>query len=325
MNRITSKKPVSKAVLRSLRRFEPYFIEVVQGTTIPDISEPSLKAIEAGGKRLRPALVIIAADLADQNDDDQLMRACAAVELVHLASLVHDDVLDSSNTRRGVRTINARYGDRRAVIIGDYLFGRAFDLLAAGDDNSLMEPLAQASIELSSGELLQRQTLQQLDQSVDDYLEKIYAKTAALFVASCSMGARVARLGKSTEATLKQYAGDLGMAFQIYDDILDFTGDASTLGKPVGSDIREGTVTLPMIYGLEHDRDGILRTALRDPQSAAVTDAVKFVQSSGAIARAKDTARQFIDRANALAEQLPNGRAKRDMVSLGNFVIDRYH
>jgi heptaprenyl diphosphate synthase len=321
---ISSKKPVSNAVLKTLKAFESHFLEVVrQG--MPEISEPSQKAIEAGGKRLRPALVIIAAGLGEYVNWDQLMRACSAVELVHLASLVHDDVLDGSYTRRGVSTINANYGQRRAVIIGDYLFGLAFDLLSQGKDNSLMEPLATASIELSSGELRQRQTLRQLDQSVEDYLDKIYAKTAALFVASCLMGARLARLAPEIEDILNRYAGSLGMAFQIYDDILDFTGDEDTLGKPVGSDVREGTVTLPMIHALALDGKGVMRRALENPQPETVTEAVSLVRSSGAVDEAKKTARRFVEEAKEAANLLPNGSAKRDMVSLGNFVIDRYH
>lgn len=324
MSHRLTRKPVSNAVLRTLSEFEPYFLTVV-GAAADGISEPSMKAIEAGGKRLRPALVIIASELGGGVDRGRLMRACSAIELVHLASLVHDDVLDGSDTRRGVSTINANYGARRAINIGDYLFGLAFDVLSAGGDNAVMEPLARASIELSSGELLQRQTLRQLDQSVEDYLQKIYAKTAALFVAACLMGARLAKLDPRIEDILDKYAGNLGMAFQIYDDILDFTGDEARLGKPVGSDIREGTVTLPMIHALSMEGGDVMRAALMEPEQGAVSRAVDFVCSGGAAELAKERARQFVDEATRTAESLPAGRARRDMVSLGKFVIDRYH
>ncbi len=320
----TKKRPVSAGIVRQLKDFEPYFATVVR-PAVPGISEPALKAIEAGGKRLRPALVMIAAGTGDDVDDEQLLRACAAVELVHLASLVHDDVLDASNTRRGVSTINAEYGRRRAVIIGDYLFGLAFDLLAGGNDNRLIEPLARSAVELSSGELRQRRTLRDLDQSVEDYLEKIYAKTAALFVAACTMGSRLAGLGSEHEQIFEDYAGSLGMAFQIYDDILDFTGDEDALGKPVGSDIREGTVTLPMIYALSLDKSGSVGAALAAPTTDAVKAAVSSILEGGAIDEAKKVARRYVVSAQAAAGLLPQSQSRKDMISLGNFVIDRYH
>ncbi len=320
----TKQKPVSAGIVRQLKEFESYFTTVLRPAG-SSISGPALKAIEAGGKRLRPALVMIAAYIGDDVDKEQLKRACAAVELVHLASLVHDDVLDASSTRRGVSTINAECGRRRAVTIGDYLFGLAFDLLAAGNDNGLIEPLAKASVELSSGELRQRRTLRRLDQSVDDYLEKIYAKTAALFVAACTMGSRLAGLGSEYERLLEEYAGSLGMAFQIYDDILDFNGDEKVLGKPVGSDIREGTVTLPMIFALSLDKSGAVGAALVDSTTAAVETAVESVLASGAIDEAKKVARRYVETAQAAAAALPASRSRRDMISLGNFVIDRYH
>ncbi len=317
-------RPVSAGIIKRLDAFEPHFKTVIR-PALGQISEPALKAIEAGGKRLRPALVMISADVGGALDDPRVMQACGAVELVHLASLVHDDVLDASNTRRGVSTINAEYGQRRAVIIGDYLFGLAFDLLAKGNNNALIGPLAKASVELSRGELRQRQTLRRLDQTVDDYLEKTYAKTAALFVAACMMGARAAGLGPKEEGLLEDYAGSLGMAFQIYDDILDFTGTEGELGKPVGSDLREGTVTLPIIYTLLSGARQSVQAALAEPSAEAVARAVADVQDCGAIDEAKKVARGYVERAQGAVVGLPANQAQRDMISLGNFVIDRYH
>ncbi len=320
------KKPVSKAVMSALDQFEQAFLHVLDSAPA-QISEPSLAAIRAGGKRLRPALVIISAGLGGNGNIDaaKLHSACCAVELVHLASLVHDDVLDGSDTRRGVSTINANYGPGRAIIIGDYLFGAAFKILAGCRDNELIAPLARASVLLSEGELKQRQTLRQLDQSIDEYLSRIYTKTAALFVAACLMGAGLAGVDEKTSAALETYAGGLGMAFQIFDDILDFTGDEKLLGKPVGSDIREGTVTLPMIYAIKADADQVLAGAILDPRDDAVAGAVARVIDCGAIGQAKAMATRYVDEAMAAAESLPAGAAKQDLLSLGNFVIDRYH
>ncbi|MDP1809403.1 MAG: polyprenyl synthetase family protein [Actinomycetota bacterium] len=318
------KKPVSKQVVDSLNRFEESFLTVLDEVA-PEISEPSLTAIKAGGKRLRPALVIIAAGLGADIDEAGLRNACAAVELVHLASLVHDDVLDGADTRRGVSTINANYGHRRAILIGDYLFGTAFRLLAGCDDNRLIAPLAEASVLLSQGELQQRQALRRLDQTIEDYLTRIYTKTAALFVASCLMGARLAGVSEPVAEALRDYAEGLGIAFQIYDDILDFTGNEKALGKPVGSDIREGTVTLPMIYGLRLDGNGALAEAILDPRDEAVCNAVEHVIACGAIDQAKALATEYVDKAMAAANALPDGASKKDLLALGKFVIDRYH
>ncbi len=324
MRQMRKKKPVSPGIIRSLKEFEGHFLDVLAGADAR-IAEPSAQAIEAGGKRLRPALVFISAGLGSGVDRDQLLAACTAVELVHLASLVHDDVLDGSNMRRGISTINANYGERRAVQIGDFLFGLAFDVLATTGDNDLARPLARASVELSSGELKQRRTLRDLDQPIDEYLEKVFAKTAALFVAACAMGARLAGLDQNSIKALTDYAAGLGTAFQIFDDILDFSGDERALGKPVGSDIREGTVTLPMIYALECDGSQVLSRAISDPEANSLESAVGFVLESGAIDRAKIKAREYVEQAKDAAGRLPRGSARSDLLSLGNFVIDRYH
>jgi heptaprenyl diphosphate synthase len=324
MKLAVDKKPVSRKTLKKLKEFERHF-ESRLAAASPEISGPSLTAVKAGGKRLRPALVIICAGLGHDPDRSRLLDACAAVELVHLASLVHDDVLDAAATRRGVSTVHADYGQRRAVQLGDYLFGLAFRLLADHDDNALIEPLARASVQLSRGELEQRRTLRRLDQSVDDYMDKIFTKTAALFVASCAIGARLGGLKPEQEAALEEYAGNLGMAFQVYDDILDFTGDEATLGKPVGSDLREGTVTLPMIFALNHDGEGLVAKALLRPEGTAIDEAVDFINGGPAIDQARAMAKKFVSQAENAVDRLPDSPAARELISLGKFVVDRYH
>jgi heptaprenyl diphosphate synthase len=319
-----NKKPVSRETLRALKEFESHF-ESRLASASPEIAGPSLTAVKAGGKRLRPALVIICSGMGGKVERSKLLDACAAVELVHLASLVHDDVLDDAATRRGISTVHADYGRRRAVQLGDYLFGLAFGLLADAGDNSLIKPLAEASVQLSIGELEQRRTLRQLDQSVGDYLDKIFTKTAALFVASCTIGARLGGLRPEHEAALEEYAGSLGMAFQVYDDILDFTGDEATLGKPIGSDLREGTVTLPMIYALKGDPEGLVAKAVLEPEDLAVAEAVDLIKEGPAIDEARATAKEFVSRAKRALERLPDSPARQELISLGNFVVDRYH
>ncbi|HEB12467.1 MAG TPA: polyprenyl synthetase family protein [Actinobacteria bacterium] len=317
------KKPVSAKTVSELRAFEKRFLTIFDRAE-PNITSPSVAAIKAGGKRLRPALAIICAGLGDRYDHEKMFSSCAAVELVHLASLIHDDVLDDSATRRGVSTISADYGAERAINIGNYLFGLSFQLLADQNDSKLIGYLARASIYLSEGELQQKQVLRRLDQSIDDYLTRIYTKTAALFEASCLMGASIGGLPDSYNKYLQEYARSLGMAFQIYDDILDFTGDARALGKPTGSDIREGTITLPMIFALQRDGKELIR-AIRDPDQDNIKEAVDAVIECGAIEEATKVAKGYVDTAGREVNKLPECPARKDLVSLGNFVIDRYH
>ncbi len=318
-----TRKPVSKGVLVELKRFEARFLSVI-GESARDISEPCVKVVEAGGKRLRPALVIICASLGNKANSEELFLSSMGVELIHLASLVHDDILDAAKTRRGVPTINASYGEEQATLIGDYLFGLSFQLLSDFGNNSLITPLASASLFLSEGELRQRRDLRRLDQSVHDYLARIYAKTAALFEASCSMGAIIGGLSAVDQKRLREYARGLGIAFQIYDDILDFTGEEKILGKPTGNDIREGTVTLPMIFALEENCLEIAE-AIDNPSQEKVEEAVVAVKRCGAIEQARSLAKEYVVKAEAAAGNLSESQGKKDLISLGKFVIDRYH
>lgn len=318
-----TRKPVSKGVLVELKRFEARFLSVIEASA-RDISEPCVKVVEAGGKRLRPALVIICASLGNKTNSEELFLSAMGVELIHLASLVHDDILDAAKTRRGVPTINESYGEKQAILIGDYLFGLSFQLLSDCGNNSLITPLASASLFLSEGELRQRRDLRRLDQSVHDYLDRIYAKTAALFEASCSMGAIIGGLSSVDQERLREYARGLGIAFQIYDDILDFTGDEKVLGKPTGNDIREGTVTLPMIFALEKNCLE-LAEAIDDPAQEKVEEAVVAVKRCGAIEQARSLAKEYVEKAEAAAGNLRESQGKKDLISLGKFVIDRYH
>ncbi len=290
-----NKKPVSVKTISQLRAFEKKFLTIFDGVD-QNVSEPSIKAIKAGGKRLRPVLAIICAGLGGRRDPQKLINSCAAVELVHLASLIHDDVLDASATRRGESTISVDYGVERAINIGNYLFGLSFQLLSDSNDNILITHLAQASIYLSRGELQQKQALRRLDQSIDDYLARIHTKTAALFEASCLMGAAISGLPGTENKYLREYARSLGIAFQIFDDILDFTSDSQTLGKPTGSDIREGTITLPMIFALRLGCDELAK-AINDPTQDNVKKAVDAVIECGAIEEATEVAKDYVDAA----------------------------
>lgn len=293
-------------------------------STLPaPIQEPALILAKAGGKRLRPMLLLLTSKFG-QISFKRLEPALIAVELVHLASLIHDDILDEAPVRRGVATINNNYGADFAFQVGNYLFGLAFNLLSTYE-MAVIKPLAAAAKDLSFGEWEQKQKLRYKEQKISDYLRRIYAKTAALFVAACQIGARLANLPSSQEKAISLFAKNLGLAFQIYDDILDIIGNEAELGKPVGSDLMEGTVTLPMILALKEDSLSPLTLAIDNPGFESVSSAVAYLKQHQAIVKAKQMAEKFAVTAFSFLQKLPECEAKTDLITLGKFVVNRYY
>lgn len=287
------------------------------------VREPALTLAKAGGKRLRPLLLLLTAKFGKYSFQ-QLEPAMIAVELVHFASLIHDDILDNAPVRRGVATINSNYGPNFAFQVGNCLFGLAFKLLSSYS-MEVIQPLAEAAKHLSFGEWEQKNSLKQKQQTVSNYLKRIYAKTGALFVAACQIGARLASLSVYEEKAIGLFAKNLGLAFQIYDDILDIVGSKEELGKPVGSDIYEGTVTLPMIFALKSEPQSILTLAIDNPKESTVKQAISYLKQHEALVKAKQLAEKFTTTAFCFLEKLPDCQAKNDLATLGKFVINRYH
>jgi geranylgeranyl pyrophosphate synthase len=275
--------------------------------------------IAAGGKRLRPLLVCLAAGVPPP-DSDALLRAAVAVELVHGATLVHDDVLDGSALRRGRPTVVAAGGRGSATATGDLLFSRAFAELAAGGSMDAVRILARASCDLAEGELMQRADAWSVDVSVERYLERCRMKTAVLFRAACELGALDSR---SRSASIGLFGERIGLAFQILDDVLDISGPPERTGKPRGTDLLDGTVTLPVIVARERDPTGAPRELrrLRGPDDAAVV--CEWITSTGALGVAKDHAVALAEDAKALLSSLPaRQRAALELVADG--VVERY-
>lgn len=314
--------PISAPVRRDLKKVEKRLLKVLDEAP-KNIRESTRQVLKAGGKRLRPVLVLLAAGAGDHFGDD-VIDGAIAVELIHMASLIHDDILDGADTRRGYPTVNATHGYKLAVAAGDYLFGAAFQLLACHDDNSLLAPLCEASMALSLGELLERDTAHQVRQDSEDYLTRVDCKTASLFKAACQVGAAIGRVPDGDKERLSDYGYNLGMAFQIYDDILDISGNESELGKPVGSDLKEGIVTLPMLFALERSGSDILKEAITSPNDDNVKQALFFLFSTDALSRAKDVARNYLDLAMEAIQPMRASEIKKNLISIGEFVIDRY-
>ncbi|OUI91782.1 polyprenyl synthetase family protein [Acetobacter persici] len=224
---------------------------------------PQLAAhlVAAGGKRLRPLLTLAAARLCGYDNQDGKQRhveIAACVEFIHTATLLHDDVVDESQLRRGLASANAIFGNKASVLVGDFLFARAFQILTADASLDVMAILSAASATLAEGEVMQMTTQNDLSTSVDQYLQVIYGKTAALFAAACEAGAVIGESSPEWREALRVYGANLGMAFQLVDDALDYAADQAVLGKEVGDDFREGKVTLPVLAayeaGSEEDR-----------------------------------------------------------------------
>jgi len=268
--KIVNNKPIFEIVKADLIKLEAELISVIHS---PEklITDMSKHLVEAGGKRLRPALYFMCA----QNkvcDGEKLMTVAVAIELIHMATLVHDDVIDNSAIRRGRPTANSCWGNHSSVLIGDYLFAKAFSLVATKVSNQMLKVLTDVICSMCEGEINQNRSTFNADQVEQDYLGRIAQKTADFIAASCELGALAANLSEKEVQDFREYGYCLGMAFQITDDILDITASSEQLGKPVGNDLRQGIVTLPVIYALENSvHSAELREIVKNPNMSEET------------------------------------------------------
>ncbi|MEK7407078.1 MAG: polyprenyl synthetase family protein [Acidobacteriota bacterium] len=281
----------------------------------------------SGGKRLRPALVLLSSKLAG-NGGESAIRLAAVGELVHTATLVHDDVIDSAELRRGRPSPNARWGNHTSVLAGDWLYMKAFQIALREENFHILDLLIVVTQMMVEGELIQLERLGSIAVSEAEYMDLVYRKTACLFAACARLGAAVGGADQSTERELGEYARNLGMAFQLVDDVLDFTADEEVLGKPVGGDLREGKVTLPLIYALEgagpHERR-LVETVLADRSYERVPFAgiLSFIRKRGGIERTRERAQRFTDEARAIMAAFPDSPYQRALYGLAELVTER--
>ncbi len=281
--------------------------------------------LDSGGKRVRPALVILASKF-HQCDQEKVFSLAASVELLHTATLVHDDLLDGSLLRRGNPTLNTSLSPAVVILIGDYLFARAADLAAATESVPIVSIFAQTLMKICSGELNQVLGKSSWRRTKEDYYQSIYSKTASLFAASTEAGGLLSGAPAPTVEALQAYGYHLGMAFQIMDDILDFTGDEEELGKPIGSDLRQGTITLPLLLFLEaHPEVDILSSVFDDPHGREenIHTLVDMVRDSAAIASARDEAERFTAESKQALQHLPDNEYRQVMLDLANCLSER--
>jgi octaprenyl-diphosphate synthase len=285
--------------------------------------------IAAGGKRLRPMLTLATARLCGYEGERHLGLA-AAVEFIHTATLLHDDVVDDSDLRRGRATANSVWGNQASVLVGDFLFSRAFQLMVTDGSLRVLEVLSNASAVIAEGEVQQLMTNNNVGTTEVDYLSVIAAKTAVLFAAACQVGAVVAERPPEEEQALETYGRNFGIAFQLVDDILDYSAEEANLGKSVGDDFREGKITLPVVLAYERASDGerdFLRRCLEelDQSDEDLTRAIAIMDRCDALADAKARARAYGEAARRALDLFPAGETKDSLLKVVEFCLERAH
>jgi octaprenyl-diphosphate synthase len=281
--------------------------------------------IGSGGKRLRPMLVLLAAKAAGYRGGNDALLA-AIVEFIHTATLLHDDVVDESDLRRGRKTANAVWGNAASVLVGDFLYSRSFQLMVEADDMRVMRILADTTNRIAEGEVLQLLNVHNPDVDEPAYLRVIERKTAVLFSAATQLGGLLGAVPEAQEQALADYGMNLGFAFQIADDVLDYVSDAGTLGKNIGDDLAEGKTTLPLIYAIERatpDQAASLRRAIESGGLDSLDNIIGAIRDSGSIERARNRAQYYADAAKAALSTLPHSDARDALFVLADYALQR--
>ena len=285
--------------------------------------------LNAGGKRLRPAMLALSARaIQSEPDTDRIATVGAAVEFVHMATLVHDDVVDNTATRRGKPTANAVFGNGVAVLSGDYILARAMRLLAVDGDLRIIRTVSEITVDMSEGEVMEIAATGKPDLPMADYMEILRKKTAVFVEGCCRCGAILAGAEQGLENALADYGYRLGMAFQLADDLLDYTGDPCVTGKPRGSDLRDGRATLPFLIAMDaataRERKRLLaafgNARVADEEVLEVCD---ILEAHGAFDRTREAARDHVEKADAALSLLPPSTARECFAALTDFVVQR--
>lgn len=274
--------------------------------------------VSAGGKRLRPVLVLLVSGALGFAGPERYELA-AVVEFIHTATLLHDDVVDESSLRRGRKTANALFGNAASVLVGDFLYSRAFQMMVSVNRMRVLDILAEATNVIAEGEVLQLMNMHDPDLDLDDYMRVIRLKTAKLFEASAQLGAVIAEAPPETESACARFGQALGTAFQIIDDCLDYDSSAEAMGKNVGDDLREGKVTLPMMFAMQRASAAertVLREAIEQGDTSRLGEVVRIVRASGALEATRETAAAEAQRALDCLHALPAGPHKEALVEL---------
>lgn len=288
-------------------------------------SQVSEYIINSGGKRLRPALVVMSSKAFGYTGEYHHNLA-AVVEFIHTATLLHDDVVDESKLRRGRATASTLFGNAASVLVGDFLYSRAFQMMVEVNDMRIMQVLADATNTIAEGEVLQLLSCHDADVDTSSYLHVIHCKTAKLFEAAMRLGAILARMDEAGEQAAAKYGMHLGTAFQLVDDVLDYSGDEQETGKNLGDDLSEGKPTLPLIYAMRHgdaNQVAVVRQAIEQGDIARFADVLQVIKQTGALEYTRQQAQRESDAACAALAALPDTNYKQSLLQLANFAATR--
>jgi len=281
--------------------------------------------INSGGKRLRPAIAILSARACGY-DGDKHINLATIIEFIHTATLLHDDVVDNSDMRRGKETANNLWGNEASVLVGDFLYTRSFEMMVEMDSMRLMQILSHTTNVIAEGEVLQLLNCHDADTTEARYLEVIHHKTAKLFEAAGQLGAVICNASKEIEDAMAGYAMHLGSAFQLVDDLLDYSQSSETIGKNIGDDLAEGKPTLPLIYAMRKGNEqqaAVIRQAIENGERDRIDDIITIINETGAIDYTAHAAAQEVAQAKAALDILPDSDYKQALIGLAEFSISR--
>jgi octaprenyl-diphosphate synthase len=294
-------------------------------SSVPLVADVCRYIISAGGKRLRPVLLLLTCGALGYTGSERFNMA-AVIEFIHTATLLHDDVVDASTLRRGRATANTQFGNPTSVLVGDFLYSRAFQMMVETDNPRVMQILADATNVIAEGEVLQLMNMHDASLDADSYLRVIRSKTAKLFEASTRLAAVLAGSNAAVEQACADYGQALGTAFQLIDDVLDYAGNTQEMGKNLGDDLREGKVTLPLIIAMSRantDDAMLIRNAIETGGAQALTDIVGIVENTGALEAARAVASGQATLAALAAQELPMNLFTTGLLELANSLLDR--
>lgn len=313
-------------IAEDLRQVEQQFKKDLQ-SDVPLIKKVGEYVLSSGGKRIRPALLLLAAKLCGYTGDRHVPLA-SVVEFIHTATLLHDDVVDNAHLRRGNASANTLWGNEASVLVGDFLFSKSFSLMVADGDLSILKVLSNATTVIAEGEVLQLLCTSDLEMTEERYVQVVSSKTAVLISAACQAGAILGKASPGQEKALQDFGMELGIAFQLMDDTLDYIATEEQFGKSIGHDLEEGKITLPLIHTLKHcttaERDEIAEIVLKDVlEDDDFQRVMTMVNRYGGIEYTKEAAKRYIEASKSRLEVFENSEIKAAVIDLADFMVNR--
>jgi octaprenyl-diphosphate synthase len=322
MNQSNRYQQIRSVVEADFKAVDKFIVDQLY-SNVPLVENIGHYIVDAGGKRLRPLLVLLAAKTC-KIDNQQHIALASVIEFIHTATLLHDDVVDMSSLRRGRPTVNEQWNNPSSVLVGDFIYSRAFQILVTLGSMKIMEIIADTTNRIAEGEVLQLISKNNPNPTEQNYMQVIQNKTAILFQAAGQCGAILSNASDEEELALTRFGMHMGTAFQLIDDVLDYAGDSESLGKNIGDDLAEGKPTLPLIYALEHgsaEQAELIRQALADEQlqDEKLNKVIKIVQECGALDYARKLAKSESDQALACLDVLPPSEYRDALTAMVNF------